>query len=362
MKAKYCALPVLASLACPALAQSVTTLYGSIDAGIDYVSNSKGHSLFQLSSGKRQPDRFGILLREELGAGNAAFARLENGFLSETGAQINPTSFFNRAAYVGLANEQLGAISLGHIADFTYDYVGSLNNAVPGISSFYSPGNLDGLANTRAMDSAIKYQSPDFHGFQFGFMNAFGGKPGDFGAGRQYSVGARYDTADVRVAASYTMSHDRTADIFGTFGLTSLLGQALKPGVQFNASKYSTLAVGGMVRVMTIFKPHATYTRVRLANSQGDAYMNNYQVGVNTDLSGGKGADILGTSFAYSTFEGLTFRQYNLFLTHYLSKRTEIYAGAGLQHASGTNAAQFGYAASSTDTQLVARVGIHHYF
>lgn len=362
MNAKSWGFPLLMALASPAMAQNVTTLYGSIDVGVDYVSNAKGHSLVQMASGKRQPDRWGILTREELGGGNAAFARLENGFNADTGAQINPASFFNRAAYVGLANETLGAVTVGHIPDLIYDYVGGINNAVPGISSFYTPGNLDGLANTRAFDGALKYQTMDYHGFQLAAMNAFGGKPGDFGAGRQYSFGGRYDSEDMRFAAVYTMSHDRTADIFGTFGLTSLLGQALKAGTQFNADRYSTIAVGGMVRVFKIFKPHATYTRVRLANSQGAAIMNNYEFGVNTDLSGGKSADILGTSFAYSTFEGLTFSQYNLFFTHYLSKRTEIYIGAGLQRATGTVAAQFGYPASTTGSQVVARTGIHHYF
>lgn len=69
-----------AILAGPVWAQSSVTLYGSIDVGVDFVSNTQGKQLFQESSGKRQPDRWGLLIKEDLGGGNTAFARLESGF------------------------------------------------------------------------------------------------------------------------------------------------------------------------------------------------------------------------------------------------------------------------------------------
>jgi predicted porin len=352
-----------ALLSCPAFAQSSATLYGSIDAGVDFVTNSHGGHLVQESAGKRTPDRWGLLLREDLGGGNAVFARLESGFLTNTGAQINPSSFFNRDAYVGLANDQWGALSFGNIPDYIYEYVGALNNSVPGISSFYTVGNLDGLANTHALNNSVKYETIIFHGLQAGVMNSFGNQAGDFSAGRQYSVGVRYGNGIVKLGAAYTMSHDRTADVFGVFSVTSLLGQQLKSGVQFNASRYSTIAVGGSV-VVGAFTPHLTYTDVKLENAQGAEHEHNYQAGVNIDLSGGARLYILGLSYNRSTFDDLTFNQYNLFLTHYLSKVTQIYAGVGLQRASGPNAhaEQFGYLASSSNAQTVGRIGINHMF
>lgn len=352
-----------ALLSCPAWAQSSVTIYGSVDAGIDYVSNSKGKSLIQESAGKRTPDRFGFLVKEDLGGGNTAFARLESGFLNNTGAQINPTSFFNRNAYVGVSNDRWGSLSLGNINDYVYQYVGALNNSVPGISSFYTPGNLDGLANTHAMNNAVKYETINYRGFQAGVMNGFGNQSGDFSAGRQYSAGAQYGNGVVKIGAAYTMSHNRTADVFGTFSMTSLLGQKLGAGTSFNASRYSTFAIAGSVKI-GYFTPHATYSDVKLEDSQGSASLHNYQAGVNIDLSGGARFYILGLSFDHSTFEDLAFNQYNLFLTHYLSKSTQIYAGVGFERASGPNAqaAQFGYNASSTGSQTVARIGVNHMF
>ena len=71
---------------------------------------------------------------------------------------------------------------------------------------------------------------------------------------------------------------------------------------------------------------------------------------MNTELVGGLGFFILGLAVDHSLFQGLTINQYNLFLTDYLSKRTQVYAGVGLQRASGpgARAAQFGYQPSST--------------
>ncbi|HWJ39999.1 MAG TPA: porin, partial [Candidatus Limnocylindrales bacterium] len=111
------------ALSCPAFAQSSVTLYGSIDVGVDFVTNSHGAHLYQESAGKRTPDRFGFLIKEDIGGGNTVFARLESGFLTNTGAQINPTSFFNRDAYVGISNDRFGSLSLGHIPDYVYEYV-----------------------------------------------------------------------------------------------------------------------------------------------------------------------------------------------------------------------------------------------
>jgi predicted porin len=342
--------------------QSSVTIYGSIDSGLDYVSNSQGSHLFQESSGKRTPDRFGFRMVEDLGDGNTLIARLESGFVTNTGAQINPTSFFNRAALVGISNRDYGTLLAGNIPDYIYEYVGALNNSIPGISSFYTMGNLDGLANSHALVNSVKYDTPVFHGFQAGVMNSFGGQAGDFSSGRQYSIGAKYAGGNARFGVAYTMSHNRTADVFGVFSLPSLLGQPLQQGVMFNATRYSTLAVGGSYAIGA-FTPHATFTDVKFQNARGSESERNYQAGVNIDLTGSR-IYILGISYGRSLFDDLTFSQYNLFLTYYLSKSTQVYAGAGLQRASGPNAhaEQFGYLPSSTGSQTVARIGINHLF
>lgn len=56
-----------AGAASGAWAQSTVTLYGSLDAGVAYVSNSGGHAKWMEEQGNMQPDRWGIRAVEDLG-------------------------------------------------------------------------------------------------------------------------------------------------------------------------------------------------------------------------------------------------------------------------------------------------------
>ncbi len=51
------------------------TLYGIVDDGFNWTSNSGGHNLYNLSSGVMQASRWGLRGREELGGGLAALFR-----------------------------------------------------------------------------------------------------------------------------------------------------------------------------------------------------------------------------------------------------------------------------------------------
>jgi predicted porin len=70
----------LLAVAGTAQAQSAVTLYGIVDDGFNWTSNSGGHNLYNLSSGVMQASRWGMRGREELGGGLAALFVLENGF------------------------------------------------------------------------------------------------------------------------------------------------------------------------------------------------------------------------------------------------------------------------------------------
>jgi predicted porin len=345
-----------------ALAQTNVQLYGSIDGGLDYVNNAAGKSLEAVNSGKRSPDRFGFRATEDLGGGTSAFFRIENGFNSDLGTQANPTKLFNRYAQVGLSDTRWGTLTLGHMPDFAYDYVGALNNSVPGISWAYSPGNLDNLANIFGMDNVVRYETPVVGGLQLGVMNGFGEDATNFSRSRTYSVGFRYTGSAVKLGGSYSMFHNRTADLKSIFGVTNVLGQSLATA-QFNADRFSTVVLGASYQI-GVFVPHATYTQVQLENSRGEEIQRNLQAGVNTDLSGGRKVRILGLSMAHSTFEEITYNQYNVFLTQYLSPNVQIYCGAAYVRASGpgARATAFGYTPSSGRMQTLTRTGVQYQF
>jgi predicted porin len=351
------------ALSCSAaLAQTNVQFYGSIDEGLDYVSNAAGKSLEAVNAGKRSPDRFGVRGTEALGGGTSAFFRIESGFNSDLGTQANPSKLFNRYAQVGLADSRWGTLTLGRMPDFAYDYVGILNNSVPGISWAYSPGNLDNLANIFGIDNAVRYETPVMGGLQLGVMNGFGEDPTNFSHSRIYSAGFRYLGPALKLAGSYSMFHNRTADLKSIFGVTNVLGQSLT-SAPFNADRFSTVVLGASYQ-MGIFVPHTTYTQVQLENSRGEEIERNMQAGVNTDLSGGRKVRILGLSMAHSTFEEITYNQYNVFLTQYLRPNLQVYWGAAHVRASGpgARATAFGYTPSSGRTQTLTRAGVQYQF
>jgi len=75
----------LGFIATTAHAQSTVTLYGIVDGGFTYTSNQGGKSNYQATAGSEQGSRWGLIGKEDLGGGNAAIFRLENGFNLQTG-------------------------------------------------------------------------------------------------------------------------------------------------------------------------------------------------------------------------------------------------------------------------------------
>ncbi|MEK6293916.1 MAG: porin, partial [Paraburkholderia tropica] len=104
-------------------AQSSVTLYGLIDAGVTYANNSGGHSLWKASSGTVNGSRWGLRGSEDLGGGLKAIFTLESGFNIMNGAAGQSSRMFGRQAFVGLASNQFGAVTLGRQYDSVVDYL-----------------------------------------------------------------------------------------------------------------------------------------------------------------------------------------------------------------------------------------------
>jgi predicted porin len=354
---------VLGLAATAASAQSSVTLFGSIDEGIDYLTNAGGSRLWAANAGKRSPDRIGFRGQEDLGGGTSAFFRIETGFNSDAGTQSNATTFWNRFAGVGVQHKTLGSVSLGRMPDFMYEYVPPANNAQPGISAAFSVGNLDGLANQFPINNAVKYETPIWGGFQFGAMNGFGEVVNSFNTNRAYSLGAKYADGPLRIVSSWNVYNNRTVDVRGLFGYTSLLGQAIPAGGLFNANHYRTWGLGGTYTV-GLFTPNLLVTDVKFDNAVGSASVRNYHAGLAMDVSGGKKVDVARVSYSRTHFLDEHFNQYNVFFSHNLSLRTQVYSGVSLQKAQGAlaKAGFTGYTKSSSDAQTIVRIGVWHLF
>jgi predicted porin len=362
---KMLLIATLLSMAGSASAQENITIYGSVDAGVSYVSNQRGGSSVREDSGNRSPDRIGFRGSEDLGSGYRALFTLETGFNLDDGSMKRAGVLFNRYSFVGLSTPA-GTLTMGHMPDFMYEYLRFQSSAVMGSTYFFHPGNLDNLASQFQLDNAVKYESPDFGGLKLGAMNGFGEQAGSFNKSRTYSFGANYTGSGLQAGMAYTVSHDRSLSIGGTLGVGSLLGQTLSVNpvapdaqyVNFNSDLTTSLGISASYKIGD-FVPHALYSRVKLETNVGSAAQENYEVGTDYNVSV---ADTVGISFARSTFQNIRWNQINLINMYRLSKRTTLYVAGAYQKASGGYAVINTFLPSNTQSQAVYRVGIQHFF
>ena len=114
-----------------AYAQSSVTLYGVLDEGVQFSSNTKnvvngvnvgGRQVVLDSTSGEQGSRWGLKGAEDLGGGLMAVFTLESGINLNTGALGQGGTEFGRQAFVGLSSSQYGALTLGRQYDSVVTY------------------------------------------------------------------------------------------------------------------------------------------------------------------------------------------------------------------------------------------------
>src|SRR6516164_8874137 len=176
MKRSLIALASLSVLSGAAHAQSSVTLYGIIDNGLNYTSNSAGKPLFNMSSGVVSGSRFGLRGAEDLGGGLKAMFVLENGFDVSNGKLGQGGLLFGRQAFVGLSSNRFGSVTLGRQYDSLADYIGPfiVGDQWGGYVSAH-PGDLDNFNNSFRNNNTIKYTNASISGLTVGATYSFGG-------------------------------------------------------------------------------------------------------------------------------------------------------------------------------------------
>ncbi|AET93287.1 MULTISPECIES: porin [Caballeronia] len=346
-----------AGVATGAAAQSTVTLYGSLDAGIAYINNVGGHPKWMQEQGNMQPDRWGFRIVEDLGGGLKTVAQLENGFYTNTGNFAKAGTLWNRQAYLGLEQQNVGTLTLGHQTPFSFDMLGPLSTAYLAASWYaFHPGNLDELADTGVVpyDNSVKFRSASFYGFSLGAMMGLGNTT-NFSTGRNYGFGLSYANGAFKAAATYSNEHNRNPAI-ATMGFSTFQGQ---PAASYVAEKQEVMGAGASYEIGK-FVVHGLYTRVKLqSNGQSDTYQT-YDAGLTFKpvawnwIAGGA---------ATTTFAGGRWTQFEIGDIYMLSKSTQLYVNALYEHASGgAKAAFFTAGVSSTANQVIVLAGIHHSF
>jgi predicted porin len=386
LKKRILTAAILASTAGVVHAQSSVSLYGVIDAGISYVSNVKtstGHSAhaFQYGDGVASGSRWGLRGTEDLGGGLKAIFVLEGGFNSGNGTAGQNSALFGRQAYVGLAKDGMGSVTLGRQYSFSTDVLGANYstgaNTVAG-NYGYHVNDVDQLTSSRISNS-VKYSSANFSGLTFGALYGFSNQAGAFagapanggvaGSSRAYSFGANYAYGPFSLGAAYTDINYPGQASPTTFSTTlANIGTG-------TIRELRTFGLGGRYAVgpATLW---ALWTNTLFSPITGSSTLYNaYEVGgkyaLTPALSGAVGYTY---SRASGSFGG-HWNQVNAAVDYALSKRTDVYLLGAYQQASGTVngqnvQAQIGSSASSffqpsgsdATNQGVVRVGVRHKF
>ncbi|EUC19738.1 UNVERIFIED_ORG: putative porin [Burkholderia sp. CF145] len=383
-----------------AYAQSSVTMYGIVDDGFNWTSNSGGHNLYNVSSGVMQASRWGLRGKEDLGGGLAALFVLENGFDLNSGSlgQKNRGStqglMFGRQAYVGLSSAY-GSVLVGRQYDSVVDYVGPFEAGDQwGGYIAAHPGDLDNINNAYRVNNALKYTSANYAGLTFGGVYSLGGVAGEASRNQVWSLGAGYANGPLSLGVGYLNARNPNVGFFGDNGAstaatasTNFVSSPVYSGYA-SARTYQVIAAGAAY-AFGAATFGATYSNTQFRNLgdtvesgpnprgyRGNATFNNAEVNFKYQVTP---AFLLGAAFDYThggsvdastgTNPGARYYQGALGADYFLSKRTDVYLIGVYQKASGTDstgtaavAAINNLTPSTSDRQSTVRVGIRHKF
>src|ERR1700761_7603192 len=155
-------------------AQSSVTLYGRLDAGIEYMTGvpqgtgANGQATgstnrWRAESGDWGTSLWGMKGVEDIGGGNKVLFQLEGSFNTMTGGGPGGGGLFNRWATVGMSNDQYGTFTMGrmlYISNGVWDFD-------PFGQSNWSSASLVRGRNWPQSSNNFAYQSPKIAGFDF---------------------------------------------------------------------------------------------------------------------------------------------------------------------------------------------------
>lgn len=361
MKKSLLALAVVAALPAVAQAQTNVTLYGIVDAALEYADNGPDRA-FRVSPGVQSGNRFGIRGTEDLGGGLRGVFNLEAGFNVDNGGFTNNGAFntannsnalgFGRRAVVGV-QAGFGSLLLGR--DYTPMFYALAGSDQLGYG-FYNNVLSFGVVSIRA-SNGVFLESASFGGLKVFAAYAAGDE--NFAttaagiqrnAGRMAGIGARFQSGAFDIGAAYE-------DYKGT---TITGGTPVTP---IGLSDGNRWGIGGKV-TLGVFNVNAGYAQRNpdIANSD----IKQYWVGAGVKIGTG---DLL-AQYTRVNAQAATGDQvgYSIAYVYPFSRRTNAYINVGALNNRGATAgtmvdatAGIPAGAAGADPRGVA-IGVRHTF
>jgi len=304
-----------------AQAQSNVTIYGRIDAGVNYQSNvlvpgstTKTGDQWSASGNEWGTSMIGVMGSEDLGGGLKAEFKLENGFNADNGNVNGGSGLWTRRSYVGLVGS-LGTIHVGK--DLASE--NAIWDIDPTGQQAMSTSTLVNGRNWPQTNNMVNYITPSFGGFTASVMHGFGGQAGSFTNASSDGVVLTYVQPSYELLASYDVQRDANGQY------TSLYGDS------------KDLILGGTWTIDKL-KLFAGYENLKAPGvATGPDQTDQYWIGANYQLT----PALLLIAAAYHTTVNDNVGSASLFMlgaNYSLSKRTLLYASVGtLRNGANTN-------------------------
>ena len=351
---------VMAGACASAQAQTNVTVYGRIDAGINYQSNQAGANgsrgiKWGIDGNEWGSSMFGFKGNEDLGGGLKAIFTIESGFDasngSVNGSSSNPGTLWSRRSFVGLSGSA-GTLKMGKDLAIQSDPIWALD---PTGQQALSTATLVKERNWPQTNNMVSYETPNFGGFTATVMHGFGEAAGSFTKGTGTTVtnnGSRDGISLAYVQPTYELRaiYDVQRDTNGQY--SSL----------FNSSKELTLGGTLTIDKLKLFAGYENLRANSAATGQPDR-ANHYWLGANYQIT--PALTLIGAAYHVNVNNGVG--SANLFVlggNYSLSKRTLLYATVGTVRngANSDFAVEYGGGGIKGQNQQAFYTGISHSF
>jgi len=372
MKRSAISLALLALVCGSAQAQSSVTLYGIVDASVQWnkqysSTSAQQESVWSIDSGYQSGSRFGLRGSESLGNGLTAIFTLEGGFDLSTGQSTQGGLLFGRQAWAGVQGGW-GSVTAGRIptpssGTGSFDMFGAVDPFAAGFG-INAIGSTFVAANALREDNAVLYVTP-----LLGGLKAAAGYSFNRGGSETSPQGSNSDA--VSLAASFSAGPFYAVVTYDVLGYPD----AGSPTANAGLPDEKLLQIGGTFDLKAV-KLHAAWADqskisaaragVAAAPPSGvTAYDNQvWMLGVSAPLAGGsllasyQSADADSQIYAADTgtesFEP-DYTVWGVAFTYPLSRRTNFYLGYGQVSAKGS------LSSTQVDRQQSA-LGLRHRF
>jgi predicted porin len=355
MKKTLLAFAVLGAFAGAASAQSNVTVYGVVDAGIQYKNdgNPDGKTV-GLESGMQSGSRIGFKGTEDLGGGLSAIFTLENGFTADDGKAAQGSRLFGRQAWVGL-NGGFGTVKLGRQESALFLALNKVDpfstNLAGNAQKVFGYGQYAADPFFRA-DNTLSYSTANFGGFSAGASYSFGEKAGDNKANRSVAAAAQYANGPVNVQFAYQKSNT-----------ASLVDGLIDPAAPTQTTADIQTAFIGGTYDFRVAKAHLGFGDTKFEQAgEPDLKARNWLVGVSAPV--GAAGTVL-ASYVRNDFkdaDNATSNQYALGYSHALSKRTNLYTSYSYLKNDSDVALNTYKSAQDGKSVRTFNVGVRHQF